>query len=70
MKKDFLPRAVVTGQGVMVLSVKEGRFKLDIRKTFFYDEGSETLEQAWRSCGCLITGRVQSQDGQGFEHPI
>ncbi|KAK4817892.1 LOW QUALITY PROTEIN: hypothetical protein QYF61_002061 [Mycteria americana] len=38
--------------------LKEGRLRLDIRKKFFYDEGSETLEQvAQRSCGCPIIGR-------------
>ena len=41
-----------------------------MRKTFFYDEGSETVEQvAQRSCGCPIPGNIQGQVGWGFEQP-
>jgi len=45
--------------------VEQGRFKLDIRKTFFvYDQGSETLEQvAQRGDGCPILGDIQGQAG-------
>ncbi|KAK4828315.1 hypothetical protein QYF61_025327 [Mycteria americana] len=42
--------------------LKEGRFRLDIRKKFFTNEGGETLEQvAQRSCVCPIPG----SDGEG-----
>ncbi|KAK4806963.1 LOW QUALITY PROTEIN: hypothetical protein QYF61_027330 [Mycteria americana] len=44
--------------------LKEGRFRLDIRKKFFTrgDECGETLEQvSQRSCGCPIIGSVQGQ---------
>jgi len=36
---------VWTGQGEMVYRLKEGRFKLDTRKQFFYYKGSEALAQ-------------------------
>ncbi|KAK4806794.1 hypothetical protein QYF61_005590 [Mycteria americana] len=50
--------------------LKEGRFRLDIRKKFFYDEGGETGGQVvQRSCGCPIIGSVQGQVGWGFEPP-
>ena len=53
----------------MVLN-KDGRFKLDTKKKFFYDEGGEALEQvAQSSCGCPITESVQGQVGWGFEQP-
>ena len=50
--------------------LKEGKFRLDIRNTFFYKEGGEALAQvAQRSCGCPLRGSVQGQVGRGFEHP-
>jgi len=46
--------------------LKEGRFRLDIRKKF--REGGETLEQvAQRSCGCPLPGSVQGQVGWSSE---
>ena len=46
--------------------LKEGRFRLDMRKKFFYHESGETLEQvAQRGGRCPITGSVQGQVGQG-----
>jgi len=48
--------------------LKEGRFRLDTRKKFFYYEGSETLEQdAQRGGRCPIPGNIQGQLGQGSE---
>jgi len=35
MEKDVLARPVVTGQWAMFLNIKEGRFRLDSRKTLF-----------------------------------
>lgn len=44
--------------------LKEIRFSLDIRKTFFYHEGDETLGGvAQRGCGCSIIGSVQIRRG-------
>ena len=43
---------------------------MDIRKTIFYYEGGETVEQvAQRSSGCPIMGSVQGEVGRGFEKP-
>ena len=48
------------------LKVKEGRFKLDVRKKNLYCEGGEALEQvSQRSCGCPLPGQV----GWGFGQP-
>jgi len=50
--------------------LKEGRFRLDIRKKFFTMERSEAPEQlAQRSCGCPLPGRAEGQVGWGFEQP-
>ena len=36
--------------------VQEGRFRLDIRKKFFYDNSGETQGEVFhRSCSCPIT---------------
>ena len=49
---------------------KEGRFRLDIRKDFFYHEGGETLAQvAQRGGRCPIPGNIQGQAGRGSEQP-
>ncbi|KAK4817899.1 hypothetical protein QYF61_002283 [Mycteria americana] len=55
-------RACTDRQGVnLPLKLKEGRFRLYIRKTFF------TMRVvAQRSCGCPIPGIVQGQVGWGF----
>ena len=42
--------------------LKEGRFRLDVRKFF-------TEQVAQRGCGCPIPGSVQGQAGWGFEQP-
>ena len=50
--------------------LKEGRFRLDIRKNSFHYEDSEVL--VWvtqRSCGCLIPGSVQGQAEWGPGKP-
>ena len=50
--------------------LKEGRFRLDIKKTFFYDESGEALEQvAQRGGRCPIPGNIQDQVGRGSEQP-
>jgi len=48
--------------------LKEGRFRLVVRKKFF--EGGETLAQvAQRSCGCPLRESVQGLVGWGFYQP-
>ncbi|PKU32234.1 reverse hypothetical protein [Limosa lapponica baueri] len=50
--------------------LKEGRFRLDIRKKFFTLRIGEALEQAaHRGCECPFPGNAQSQVGWGFEQP-
>jgi len=52
------------------LNQRESRFRLDIRKKFFYHEGGETLEQiAQRSSGGPIPGNTQGHVGWGSEQP-
>jgi len=47
-----------------------GRFRLDIRKKFFYNEGGETLAHvAPRGGRCPIPGNIHGQVGQGSEQP-
>ncbi|KAK4831274.1 hypothetical protein QYF61_016744 [Mycteria americana] len=42
--------------------LREGRFRLDLRKKFFYSEGGEALEQvAQRGSGGPIPGNIQGQ---------
>lgn len=54
-KRDVLSEPVVAEPGARVLNW----FRLDTRKTFFYNEGGEPLEEvAQRSCGCPVTGSV------------
>ncbi len=44
-----------------------GRFRLDIRKSF-YSKGGEALAQAaYRGGGCPIPGNTQGQAGWGLE---
>lgn len=52
-------RSVVTGQKAKSFKLKNGKFRLDIRKKLFYSDG-EMLEQQviQRSCGCSITETV------------
>lgn len=50
--------------------LKRDRFRLDIMKEYFYNEGGETLEQVTqRMCGFLITGSARSWFGQSFAQP-
>lgn len=51
-------------------SLKKGRFRLGIRKKFFYDGGDETLKQVVQSCGCPIPGSIQGQVGWGLSNVI
>ena len=50
--------------------LKEGRFRLDVRKNFFYNESGETLAQVPQRGGrCPIPGNIQGQVGWGSEQP-
>ena len=47
------------------LKLRQGRFRLDIRRNFF-TKGGDTLEQvAQGGCGCPISGGIQGQAGCG-----
>ena len=55
-----------------VFKLKEGGFKLGIKKMFFffYDKGGKALEQvAQRGGGCPTPGDTQGQAGWGAEQP-
>jgi len=48
--------------------LREGRFRLDTRKKFFYAEDGETLEQvAQRGSGGPKPGNIQGQARQGSD---
>jgi len=50
--------------------LREGRFRLDIRKKFFYSKSGETLAQvAQRSSVGPIPGNTPGQVGRGSEQP-
>ncbi|KAK4830639.1 hypothetical protein QYF61_012482 [Mycteria americana] len=50
--------------------LKEGRFRLDKRKKFFYNGDGETLEQVGQRDGRFpIPGNIQGQVGWGSEQP-
>ena len=50
--------------------LRQGRFRLDIRRKFFHTESGDTLEQAAQGgCGCPIPGGIQGQAGCGSGQP-
>jgi len=50
--------------------LREGRFRLDIRRKHFYYKGGETLEQgAQRGSGGPTPGSIQGQAGRSSEQP-
>jgi len=68
MGTNILARPVAIGQDGFQLKV--GRFRVDTRKTIFYNGGGETLDQvAHRGGGCPIPGNIQGQAEWGSEQP-
>ena len=50
--------------------LRQGRFRLDIRRKFFHTEGADTLEQvAQGGCGYPVAGGIQGQAGCGSGQP-
>ena len=50
--------------------LRQGTFRLDIRRKFFHTEGGDALEQvAQGGCGCPIPGGIQGQAGCGSGQP-
>ena len=50
--------------------LRQGTFRLDIRRKFFHPEGGDTLEQvAQGGCGYPIPGGIQGQAGCGSGQP-
>jgi len=51
--------------------LREGRFRLDIRKKFFYAEGGETLERvAQRDGKCPFPGNIHGQLGRALSNLV
>ena len=52
------------------MKLKEGRFRLDIRKKFFYNKVDKMLEQIAQSGGdCPSPGDIQGQTGWDSDLP-
>ena len=49
--------------------LKEGRFRLDMRKNFFKVRMLRHWNRLRRGCGCPIPGSIQDQAGWSFEQP-
>jgi len=50
--------------------LRQGRFRLDIRRKFFHSVCGDALEQvAQGGCGCPIPGSIQGQAGCGSGQP-
>ena len=73
IKKDgeqFLLWQIMIGKGKICFKLKEGRFRLEVRRKILHSEGGEALAQTVQgSCGCPVPGHVQGQAGWGFGQP-
>jgi len=73
-KKDgdvFFSRACCDRARGNGFELKEGRFRLDLRNTFFYSEGGETLAQVTQRGGqCPIPGNIQGQSGRALSNLV
>ena len=49
--------------------VRQGRFRLDIRKEFFTQRVVKHWNRSQGGCGCLIPGGIQGQAGCGPGQP-
>jgi len=50
--------------------LRQGRYRLDVRRKFCHSEGGDTLEQvAQGGCGCPIPGSIQGQAECGSGQP-
>ena len=53
-----------------LFKLRQGKFRLDIRRNFFHTEGGDALEQIARGdCGCPIPGGIQGHAGHGSGQP-
>lgn len=58
----------VIGQG---FELKEGKFGLDLRKTIFYGEGSETLERVVQTGdGCPSLEIFKGKSEEALSNPV
>ena len=48
--------------------LRQGRFRLDIRREFFTQSGDALEQVAQGGCGCPIPGDIQNQAGWGSEY--
>jgi len=68
--ENIFSRACCNSTRINGFKLREGRFRLDIGKKFFYHEGGEALEQiAQRGSAGPFPGDIQGQVGLGSEQP-
>jgi len=60
---------MVIGQGGSGFKLKEGKFRLDVRKKLFTQRAVRPWHCCPESCGFLIPGDAQSQAGWGPGQP-